>query len=137
MTGAFRRDWLPSWETYAAQYDIALTGRGAQRRTQCPIHGGSRDSLTINVVDGPWECKACGAHGGDVLGFHRALHGGGFIEAAQALGAWDAGDGAPREPSPPAPDRSVTAEPALPPQLEPQQHQTLSGLRVRRSAGEC
>jgi hypothetical protein len=31
----------------------------------------------------------CGAHGGDVLAFHMQRHGLRFIEAAQALGAWE------------------------------------------------
>jgi hypothetical protein len=34
---------------------------------------------------------ACGAAGGDVLAFHRRRHGMTFIEAARALGAWEAG----------------------------------------------
>jgi len=32
---------------------------------------------------------ACGAHGGDVLAFHRQLHGMSFVQAARDLGAWE------------------------------------------------
>lgn len=87
-TSAFRRDLLPSWPGYAHAHGLELRGHGKQQRAACPIHGGSRDSLTINVFDGPWQCKSCGAEGGDVLAFHRQLHGLSFVEAARELGAW-------------------------------------------------
>jgi len=31
---------------------------------------------------------ACGAHGGDVLAFHRLKYKQSFVDAAKALGAW-------------------------------------------------
>ena len=88
MSGTFRRDWLPSWEAYAAQHVPTLHGQGAERRAVCGIHCGDRDSLVINVTSGAWCCHACDTCGGDVLAYHRAVTGAGFIEAARALGAW-------------------------------------------------
>ena len=45
--------------------------------------------MRINVQSGAFVCMAgCGARGGDVLAYHMAAHGLGFIEAAKALGAY-------------------------------------------------
>ncbi len=45
--------------------------------------------MGINIETGAFLCRAgCGAHGGDVLAYHRAAHGLGFVEAAKALGAY-------------------------------------------------
>jgi putative DNA primase/helicase len=85
--GQFRRDMLPDPETYFKQAGLALVGHGKQRQGPCPIHGGS-DSLGVNVETGCWFCFSCGAKGGDVLDFHRQIHGLGFVEAARELGAW-------------------------------------------------
>ena len=68
----FRPDWLPSWETYARERRIDLLGKGDERRAVCPIHGGGRDSLAINIKTGKWLCHSCGAHGTTVFAFHRA-----------------------------------------------------------------
>lgn len=89
--GEFRRDWLPSWDAYADQIGMKLHGHGAERRSICDIHGGEHQSLCININSGAWQCKSCGACGGDVLAHHREVTGEGFTEAAQALGAWDGG----------------------------------------------
>lgn len=89
MNDAFRADWLPSWEAYAQTHALDLLGGGNERRAVCAIHAGDRDSLAINLQSGAWCCHSCGAKGGDVLAFHRELHGLGFIEAAKDLGAWD------------------------------------------------
>lgn len=102
---AFDRDRLPSpTDYYADREGLKLTGpRSAKwKTTECRFHGGS-DSLRINVVSGSFVCMAgCGARGGDVLGYHRAMHGLGFVEAAKDLGAW-VDDGQPeveRKPTP-------------------------------------
>ena len=56
--------------------------------TECRFHGGS-DSMRINLKTGAFVCMAgCGARGGDVLAYHMAAHGLGFVEAAKALGCW-------------------------------------------------
>lgn len=83
----FARELLPSWETYAKQVGMMLRGTGNERRAVCGIHGGERDSLTMNLA-GPWQCKACGEAGSDVLAYHQALHGLRFVDAARDLGAW-------------------------------------------------
>ncbi|WP_246072730.1 CHC2 zinc finger domain-containing protein [Extensimonas perlucida] len=69
-----------------------LQGRGKWRTAPCNFHGGS-DSLRVNSETGAWVCMAgCGARGGDVLAYHRALTGKSFVEAAKDLGAWVGGD---------------------------------------------
>jgi hypothetical protein len=115
----FRRDWLPSWLVYANQRGMKLSGSDGQiqRRTRCTIHGGERDSLTINVT-GPWLCQSCGARGGDVLTYHRAVTGLGFVEAARELGAWD--DGGVRRPPATLVSQAAVAGAA------PRKHETLS-----------
>jgi len=94
--GSLDRAALPSWEAYARQHDMTLRGRGDEKRTPCTIHGGERDSLCINVESGKWHCHACGAVGGDVLGFHMQHTGLAFEEAARDLGAWRDGE-APKQ----------------------------------------
>lgn len=62
--------------------------------TTCSFHGGS-DSMRINLTSGAFVCMAgCGARGGDVLAYHMATYGMGFVDAAKALGCWVEG-GAP------------------------------------------
>jgi len=101
----FERDRLPSpADYYSDREGLKLTGpRSAKWKTsECRFHGGS-DSLRVNVASGAFVCMAgCGARGGDVLGYHRAMHGLGFVEAAKDLGAW-VDDGQPevgRKPMP-------------------------------------
>lgn len=79
---------LPDAETYFRNAGLPLVGHGKQRQGPCPIHGGS-DSLGVNVETGCWFCFSCGAKGGDMLDFHRKVHGLGFVEAARELGAWE------------------------------------------------
>lgn len=85
--GEFRKELLPGALDYFAQHGLALVGHGKQRQGPCPIHGGS-DSLGVNVETGCWFCFSCGAKGGDMLDFHRQIHGLSFPEAARELGAW-------------------------------------------------
>ncbi len=62
--------------------------KGKWRTTSCNFHG-STDSLRINTDSGAFVCMAgCGARGGDVLAYHRAVTGLDFIAAARELGAW-------------------------------------------------
>jgi hypothetical protein len=85
----FLRESLPNPQVYYEGQGLTLIGKGPWRTTRCDYHGGS-DSLRINIESGAFVCMAgCGARGGDVLAFHRAAHGLGFVEAAQALGAWE------------------------------------------------
>jgi hypothetical protein len=89
--GRFVRERLPEPLAYYAEAAVVLRGRGAWRDALCPFHQDSRPSLRVNVETGAFRCMACGAAGGDVLAFHRRRHGMTFIEAARALGAWEAG----------------------------------------------
>jgi hypothetical protein len=83
------RDRLPEPLGYYEHEGLALLGRGAWRTTRCAFHGGS-DSMRVNVQSGGFCCMAgCGARGGDVLAYHMAAHGLGFVEAAKDLGAWE------------------------------------------------
>ena len=83
------RERLPEPEAYYAGQDLVLIGKGAWRTTRCAFHGGS-DSMRVNVRSGAFACMAgCGARGGDVLAYHMAAQGLGFVEAARALGAWE------------------------------------------------
>ena len=86
----FQRERLPDPLTYFDGEGLRLLGRGIWRTALCPFHDDSRPSLSVNVQSGGYRCHACGAHGSDVLAFHRARYGLGFREAAQAFGAWRA-----------------------------------------------
>jgi hypothetical protein len=89
--GHFERERLPDPLTYFAAEGLELRGRGVWRSALCPFHQDSRPSLRVHVETGAFKCMSCGAYGGDVLSFHRRRHALGFVEAAQALGAWEAG----------------------------------------------
>jgi hypothetical protein len=83
------RDRLPEPQGYFENQGLVLLGRGAWRTTRCAFHGGS-DSMRVNLRSGGFCCMAgCGARGGDVLAYHMAAHGLGFVKAAKDLGAWE------------------------------------------------
>ena len=87
--GKFIRENLPEPIGYYEAQGLVLKGKGTWRTTRCDFHGGS-DSMGININNGGFICRAgCGARGGDVMAYHRAAHGKGFIETAIDLGAWD------------------------------------------------
>jgi hypothetical protein len=85
----FRRDWLPDAQGYYRRHLQALHVRGDWADARCPFHADVHASLSVNLIHGGYLCHACGARGGDVLDFHRRLHGMGFVAAAQDLGAWE------------------------------------------------
>ena len=84
----FERERLPDPLAYFDQTGLRLLGRGAWRSALCPFHDDHNPSLRVNAETGAFRCMACGAHGGDVLAFHRQRHGLGFKDAARSLGAW-------------------------------------------------
>lgn len=87
-TGRFERAWLPAPFTYYTEREgLRLHGRGTWRSARCCFHADDRPSLSINTETGGYFCHACRARGGDVLDFHRARHGLGFVAAARDLGA--------------------------------------------------
>ncbi|MBL8339524.1 MAG: hypothetical protein JNM97_22350 [Rhodoferax sp.] len=86
--GEFVREQLPDSVSYYESEGLTLQRGTKWRTTSCNFHGGS-DSMRVNTVTGAFVCMAgCGARGGDVLAYHRAAHGMGFVEAAKALGAY-------------------------------------------------
>lgn len=97
----FDRSRLPDPLSYFESIGLVLEGRGKWRTAPCVFHGG-RDSMRVNVETGAFVCMAgCGARGGDVLAYHRAVTGDDFVAAARALGAWvDGGRPAPHRPAP-------------------------------------
>ena len=88
--GRFRPDRLPDAAGYFSEQGITLLGRGEWRSALCPFHEDSKPSLRVRPESGAFRCMACGAHGGDVLAFHMQRHGLDFVQAAKALGAWEA-----------------------------------------------
>lgn len=84
---AFSRDHLPDPVSYFESEGLDLKGKGKWRTTSCSFHGGS-DSMRVHLERGAFMCMACAAKGGDLLAYHQAAHGMGFIDAAKALGAW-------------------------------------------------
>ena len=94
--GEFVRAQLPEPISYFESQGLAFQQRGKWRTTRCDFHGGS-DSMRINTETGAFVCMAgCGARGGDVLAYHMAAHGLGFVDAAKALGAYR-DDGKPHQ----------------------------------------
>ena len=86
----FKRDRLPNPAEYYEGQGLKLIGGGQWKSTVCPFHKDTRPSLRVREDSGAFRCMVCGAHGGDVLAFHMQRHGLRFVEAARALGAWEA-----------------------------------------------
>jgi DNA primase len=85
----FRREQLPAPGEYFQAHGVKLTGGGEWKNALCPFHDDSTPSLRVRLDTGGFRCMACGAHGGDVLAFHRLKTGLPFIPAAKELGAWE------------------------------------------------
>lgn len=100
--GGFDRRALPDPVSYFEAEGLQLTGRGKWRTTSCAFHGG-RATMRVNTESGAFACMACcGTRGGDVLAYHMAQHGLGFVDAAKALGCW-VDDGRPPPQHKPSP----------------------------------
>ena len=101
---SFDRTRLPDPLTYYSD-TAGLTFRerkGKWRTTSC-LHCDSSDAMRINTDTGAFVCMTgCGARGGDVLAYHMAARGQGFIDSAKELGAWidDGKDSARTRPTP-------------------------------------
>jgi hypothetical protein len=85
----YQRELLPEPQEYYRRHLHALRITGHQARARCPFHEDRNPSLSVNLVDGRFNCFGCGAKGGDVLDFHRRFHDMGFVAAAKDLGAWE------------------------------------------------
>lgn len=86
---AFKRALLPNPTRYYDKQGLKLTGGGKWKNAICLFHDDNRPSLRIHSETGAFRCMTCGAHGGDVLDFHRQRYGLGFQDAAMQLGAWE------------------------------------------------
>jgi DNA primase len=80
---------LPSPFEYYKSQDIGLASDGNLREAFCPFHLDARRSLRVYLDSGGYYCIHCGARGNDVVDFHMAVNGMGFIEAVKDLGAWE------------------------------------------------
>lgn len=91
----FDRTRLPDPQVYYESQGLKVKrpSKDGWVTTECQFHGGS-DSMSVNVRHGGFHCWNCCAKGGDILGYHMALHGLDFVTAAKDLGAW-VDDGAP------------------------------------------
>lgn len=61
---------------------------GGKLAVFCPFHKDGKESnpsLMMNIKDGHFRCFTCGAKGGDVIAFYRAVTGDSFGSALQAL----------------------------------------------------
>ena len=88
----FNRQLLPTPAAYYTQQFAKLRIRSEWVKVRCCFHEDKVPSLSINMVQGHFKCHACGARGGNILSFHRQRYQLSFIEAARALGAWEAND---------------------------------------------
>ena len=80
---------LPRPAEYFKSQGLKLTGGGEWKNAVCPFHDDTRPSLRVRLDTGGFRCMVCGAHGGDVLAFHRLITGLPFIRACKELGAWE------------------------------------------------
>ncbi len=91
--GKYEKSMLPEAMGYYEGRGLKLIGSGTWRTTRCEFHGG-RETMRIKTDSGGFMCMSCGAKGGNVLDYHRAVNGLGFIEAVKHLGAYQ-DDGQP------------------------------------------
>lgn len=87
---AFNRDRLPPPPEFYAVEGVKLLGGGGWRNALCPFHKDTRPSMRVFFSTGAFRCMVCGTKGGDVMAFYMLRHGVQFIDAAKALGAWEA-----------------------------------------------
>ncbi|MBT9505508.1 CHC2 zinc finger domain-containing protein [Rhodoferax sp.] len=113
--GNFIKEQLPDPVSFYESVGLVLQPGKKWRTTRCEFHGSS-DSMRVNSDSGAFVCMAgCGAKGGDVLAYHMASNGVGFVEAAKALGAYR-DDGKPHQGSAkpsPVPARALLEVAAL------------------------
>jgi DNA primase len=69
---------------YAARVP-GLRRAGGALRGACPIHGGTRESLSIEAATGLCHCHSQCGKGWDVIGFEMALTGVDFITAKASV----------------------------------------------------
>lgn len=84
----FNRDLLPDPTSYYRSQGLRFYGGLEWKSAICPFHQDTQPSLRVRIDNGAFKCMACGAHGGDVLAFHRQRYKLSFKDAARDLGAW-------------------------------------------------
>jgi hypothetical protein len=84
---SFDRNRLPDPRTYYESQGLKLGNGKKWVSTNCSFHGGS-DSMRINLQSGGFVCMNCGAKGGDVLSYERAITSDDFATACKRLGCW-------------------------------------------------
>lgn len=100
---SFDRTRLPDPRTYYEGQGLVLSKGQKWVTTSCVFHGGS-DSMRVNLDSGAFSCMAgCGASGGDVLSYHRAIHHDDFVSACKDLGCWIEDGKTPAKPPRPTP----------------------------------
>lgn len=85
----FNRNRMPRPADFYAGEGVRLQGAGVWRNALCPFHEDRKPSLRVFFGTGAFRCMACGARG-DMLSFFMQRHSASFIDAAKALGAWEA-----------------------------------------------
>ena len=63
--------------------------RGEWVSIRCPAHKGGAEktpSLGVNLIDGHFKCRTCGAKGGDLIALHRLIASMSFLDAVRDLG---------------------------------------------------
>jgi DNA-directed RNA polymerase subunit N (RpoN/RPB10) len=77
----------PTW--VLDKLGIRYIRRPTWLQVYCPFHGNGQErnpSMGMHATDGHYRCHACGAKGGDVIAFYRAVTGKGFAESLKDLG---------------------------------------------------
>lgn len=69
---------------YEAELNSLKWNGNGQGISLCPFHDDSKESLSVKD-SGAYFCHACNSKGGDVIGFHMALHGVDFKAALNQL----------------------------------------------------
>lgn len=86
---SFDRSLLPDALIYYDGQGLTFRERKGKWRTTSCFNCASSDAMRVNTDSGAFVCMTgCGARGGDVVAYHQAAHGLGFIDAAKELGAW-------------------------------------------------
>jgi phage/plasmid primase-like uncharacterized protein len=63
---------------------IKLSGRNGALEGPCPVCGGN-DRIAVSLKKQVFNCRGCGARGGDAIALVQFLDRSGFREAVQAL----------------------------------------------------
>lgn len=106
----FIRENLPDPVSYFEGRGQKIIGkRGKRFRTNCAIHGGDGDTLSVLREDGGFNCFSCGAKGGDIVNYQMQATGEDFVTACKSLGAWvdDGKPAAHHKPTPLSPRQAL------------------------------